>query len=93
MRGNRQQYSYVAVVLLFTVWTRTSAESTVLAVSSSDCVLTIAGIAALTGYWAIGAVTGVIAIAVAAVLLVTGTTQKCPINEAVGVDTTPEDTE
>jgi len=53
-------------------------------------VLTIAGIAALTGYWAIGAVTGVIAIAVAAVLLVTGTTQKCPINEAVGVDTTPE---
>jgi len=25
--------------------------------------------------------------------LVTGTTQKCPINEAVGVDTTPEDTE
>jgi len=56
-------------------------------------VLTIAGIAALTGYWAIGAVTGVIAIAVAAVLLVTGTTQKCPINEAVGVDTTPEDTE
>ncbi|MFB1064648.1 DUF2892 domain-containing protein [Natrinema sp. H-ect4] len=56
-------------------------------------VLTIAGIAALTGYWAIGAVTGVIALVVAAVLLVTGTTQKCPINEAVGVDTTPEDTE
>lgn len=56
-------------------------------------VLTIAGIAALTGYWAIGAVAGVIALVVAAVFLVTGTTQKCPINEAVGVDTTPEDSE
>lgn len=56
-------------------------------------VLAIAGIAALTGYWAIGAVAGGIAIVVAAILLVTGTTQKCPINEAVGVDTTPENTE
>ncbi|SER86557.1 YgaP family membrane protein [Natrinema salaciae] len=56
-------------------------------------VLVIAGLAALTGYWAIGAVAGGVAIAVAAVLLVTGTTQKCPINEAVGVDTTAEDAE
>jgi len=36
----------------------------------------------LTGYWAIGAVIGVIGVVVGAVLLVTGTTQKCPINEA-----------
>jgi len=53
--------------------------------------LAIAGIAALTGYWAIGAVIGVIGVVVGAVLLVTGTTQKCPINEAAGIDTTTDD--
>jgi len=48
----------------------------------------LAGIAALMGYWADGIVTAVIALAIGAILLVTGTTQKCPINDAAGVDTT-----
>lgn len=51
-------------------------------------VVAIAGIAALTGYWAAGAVIGGIALIIGAILLVTGTTQKCPINEAAGIDTT-----
>ncbi|TMT87892.1 DUF2892 domain-containing protein [Haloterrigena sp. H1] len=48
----------------------------------------LAGIAALMGYWAVGIVTAVIALVVGAILLVTGTTQKCPINDAAGIDTT-----
>ena len=48
----------------------------------------LAGVAALTGYWAVGIVTAVVALAVGAILLVTGTTRKCPINDAAGVDTT-----
>lgn len=48
----------------------------------------IAGLAALTGYWAVGAVTGAIVLVVAAILLVTGTAQKCPINDVAGIDTT-----
>lgn len=48
----------------------------------------IAGIAAVLGYWGAGAVVGAIALLVGIVLLVTGTTQKCPINEAAGIDTT-----
>ena len=48
----------------------------------------LAGIAALIGYWAVGIVTAVIALVIGAILLVTGTTQKCPINDAAGVDTT-----
>lgn len=51
-------------------------------------VLAIAGIAAVAGYWAIGATFGAVALAIGAILLVTGTTQKCPINEAAGIDTT-----
>ncbi|SEH12840.1 Protein of unknown function [Natronorubrum sediminis] len=51
-------------------------------------ILAIAGIAALGGFWAIGAVIGVVAFVLGIVLLVTGTTQKCPINEMVGMDTT-----
>jgi uncharacterized membrane protein len=51
-------------------------------------VVAIAGIAALTGYWAAGAAIGGIALIIGAILLVTGTTQKCPINEAAGIDTT-----
>ncbi len=50
--------------------------------------LTVAGIAGLTGYWAVGIAIGVAALLVGAILVVTGTTQKCPINEAAGVDTT-----
>jgi hypothetical protein len=48
----------------------------------------VAGIAAITGYLAVGAVIGGVALIVGAILLVTGTTQKCPINEAAGIDTT-----
>ena len=55
-------------------------------------IIVIAGIAALTGYWAAGAVIGGVALVVGAILLVTGTTQKCPINEAVGIDTTDRGT-
>ena len=51
-------------------------------------VVVIAGIAALTGYWGVGAVIGGIALVIGAILLVTGTSQKCPINEAAGIDTT-----
>lgn len=51
-------------------------------------VVAIAGIAALTGYWAVGAVAGVVGVVVGAVLLVTGTTQKCPIHHVAGIDTT-----
>lgn len=51
-------------------------------------IVVIAGIAALTGYWAAGAVIGGVALLIGVILLVTGTTQKCPINEAVGIDTT-----
>jgi hypothetical protein len=48
----------------------------------------IAGIAALAGYWDVGAVIGVVALVVGGILLVTGSTQKCPINETAGIDTT-----
>lgn len=48
----------------------------------------IAGIAALAGYWEIGAIAGAVGIVIGAILLVTGTAQKCPINEAAGIDTT-----
>ncbi|MFA9414887.1 DUF2892 domain-containing protein [Natrinema sp. HArc-T2] len=48
----------------------------------------LAGIAALMGYWTVGIVTAAIALVIGAILLVTGTTQKCPINDAAGVDTT-----
>lgn len=51
-------------------------------------VAALAGIAALAGYWTVGAVIGAVALVVGAILLVTGTTQKCPINEAAGIDTT-----
>ena len=50
-------------------------------------ILAIAGLAALAGYWAIGATVGAVAVVVGAILLVTGTTQKCPINSAVGRNT------
>jgi len=50
--------------------------------------LGIAGSAALSGYWAAGAIVGGIALVIGAILLVTGTTQKCPINNAAGIDTT-----
>ena len=51
-------------------------------------VAALAGIAALAGYLAVSAIVGAVAVAVGAILFVTGTTQKCPINEAAGIDTT-----
>lgn len=51
-------------------------------------VLAIAGIAALTGYWPVGSTIGGVALALSAVAVVTATTQKCPTNEALGIDTT-----
>jgi len=48
----------------------------------------LAGIGTVTGYWAIGPVVGGLALAVGAILLFTGTTQKCPVNDAAGIDTT-----
>ena len=51
-------------------------------------VVALAGGAALLGYWTVGTVVGAIALFIGAILLVTGTTQKCPINEAAGIDTT-----
>ncbi|MDS0243813.1 MULTISPECIES: DUF2892 domain-containing protein [unclassified Haloferax] len=51
-------------------------------------VLALVGGAALLGYWTVGTVIGAIVLLIGAILLVTGTTQKCPINEAAGIDTT-----
>jgi hypothetical protein len=48
----------------------------------------LAGIIAFAGYLALGTVVAGVALVVGVILLVTGTTQKCPINEAVGIDTT-----
>ena len=48
----------------------------------------IVGIAIFAGYWAVGAVVGAIALAIGVILLVTGGAQKCPINQAAGIDTT-----
>jgi hypothetical protein len=47
----------------------------------------LAGVAALAGYWTAGAVVGAVAVVLGAILLVTGTTQRCPLNEAAGIDT------
>ncbi|MEF8854131.1 MAG: DUF2892 domain-containing protein [Haloarculaceae archaeon] len=51
-------------------------------------ILAIAGIAAVGGFWDVGAVIGGVALVVGAILLVTGSTQKCPINDMAGIDTT-----
>lgn len=50
--------------------------------------LAIAGIAAVSGYWAIGSVVGVIVLVVSAIAFVTASTQKCPTNHMLGIDTT-----
>lgn len=48
----------------------------------------VAGIAVVAGVWEIGIVVGAIALILGAILLVTGTTQQCPLNEMAGIDTT-----
>ena len=52
-------------------------------------VLAVAGIAAATGTIEIAsaAIVGGVAILIGAILLVTGTTRKCPINQAAGINT------
>lgn len=50
-------------------------------------ILAVAGVAALADYWTVGVLVGGVALAVGAILLVTGTTQKCPINQAAGINT------
>lgn len=51
-------------------------------------ILAIVGIAAIAGYVDVDAIIGGVALVVGAVLLVTGATQKCPINSIIGIDTT-----
>ena len=47
----------------------------------------LAGVLAIGGYWAAGAVVGALALVVGAIMLVTGTTKKCPIYAGAGIDT------
>ena len=49
--------------------------------------LLVAAIAGFTGYLAVGAVVGAVSLVAGAIMVVTGTTQKCPANELAGVDT------
>lgn len=49
--------------------------------------LVVAGILIYVDYLALGVVAALIAVVVGAVLLVTGYTQKCPINQAAGINT------
>jgi hypothetical protein len=50
-------------------------------------ILAVAGIAALLEYWAAGPIVGGVALAVGAILLVTGATRKCPLNLLAGINT------
>jgi hypothetical protein len=47
----------------------------------------VAGAAAVGGYWAASAGVGALVVAIGAVLVVTGTTQRCPIYAGAGIDT------
>ena len=49
--------------------------------------LVLASAAAFAGYWAVDVVVGLVLFLVGAVLLLTGTTRKCPVNGAAGIDT------
>ena len=50
--------------------------------------LAVAGVTVVAGLWEVSIVAGIVALVVAAILLVTGTTQKCPLNDVAGIDTT-----
>lgn len=50
-------------------------------------VLVLGALAGLAGFVELGLTLGLAALLIGAILLVTGTTRKCPINEAVGRDT------
>ncbi|WP_335998788.1 YgaP family membrane protein [Halorientalis halophila] len=47
----------------------------------------VAGAAAIGGYWRAGAAVGALILAIGAVLVITGTTQRCPIYAGAGIDT------
>lgn len=47
----------------------------------------IAGVAAVGGYWTAGVAVGAVIALLGAVLVVTGTTQRCPIYAGAGIDT------
>lgn len=47
----------------------------------------IAGVAAVGGYWAAGVAVGAVIALLGVVLVVTGTTQRCPIYAGAGIDT------
>lgn len=49
--------------------------------------LAVGGIAAVAGYWGAGLTVGVLGLAVGGILLVTGTTQQCPIYAGAGLST------
>lgn len=53
-------------------------------------IVAVAGIAAVIGYWEVGVAIGGVALVIGAILLGTGTTQKCPINQVAGIDTTEQ---
>ncbi|MFB6360196.1 MAG: DUF2892 domain-containing protein [Halobacteriales archaeon] len=50
-------------------------------------IVTLAALASFAGFYQLGLGIGLAAIIVGAILLVTGTTQKCPLNQAVGINT------
>lgn len=50
----------------------------------------VAGVLAVGGYWAAGVAVGVLALLVGAIMLVTGTTKRCPIYAGAGIDTIRE---
>jgi hypothetical protein len=52
--------------------------------------LGVAGAVAVAGYWQVGLTVGVLGFAVGAILLVTGTTQRCPIYAGAGISTAEE---
>ena len=49
--------------------------------------LVVAFAASYVGYFELGLTVGLAALLVGAILLVTGTAQRCPINQAAGIDT------
>ncbi|MDY6818537.1 MAG: DUF2892 domain-containing protein [Halobacteriales archaeon] len=51
----------------------------------------IAGAVVLSGYIALGDTIGLMGIIVGVVLLITGTTQRCPVNSVAGLDSTKPD--
>lgn len=49
--------------------------------------LLVAALAAFTGYLAVGTVVGAVSLVAGILMVVTGTTQKCPAHKVTGIDT------